>query len=311
MSLNPIVKGLLDQMAADPQPKLNQQPLDEARASYVAMSAMLDAADVPIGGVEDTVAPGLGGDIPVRLYTPVAAGGGPLPVLIYFHGGGWVIGNIESHDPICRQLADASGCKVASVDYRLAPEHKFPAAADDAFSVLQWVEKNASTLGIDPNRVAVGGDSAGGNLAAVVSQMANEAGGPHIGYQLLVYPVTNIYAKTASRQKFAEGYFLELETMTWFEDQYMNTKSDAADPKASPLNGKLEGLPPARIVTAGFDPLCDEGKQYADALKASGVEVEYICHEDLVHGFFQMSGVLDVAREAVTDAGAAVKKTLG
>ena len=310
MALDPQVKAILDQMAEAGGPKLSEMDPPAARDVFREMSTAFDSADVPVGGVEDRKIPGPGGDISVRIYTPVAAGGSPLAALVYYHGGGWVVGDITSHDATCRTLSQASGCKVISVDYRLAPEAKFPAAADDAYAALVWVEKNAMEIGVDPNRIAVGGDSAGGNLAAVVSLMARDKNGPHIAFQLLIYPVTQIGIESASRKELATGYFLETETMKWFEDQYVD-RVDADNPYASPLKAdSLSGLPPAYVITAGFDPLKDEGKAYADGLRAAGVDVQYVNYDGMIHGFIALTALVENAANAVAETGAALKKAL-
>jgi acetyl esterase len=311
MALDPQVKGLLDALAADPTaPRLIDLPPEGGRAMYRAMAAQLEPQGLPIGKVEDMRIPGPAGEIPVRLYTPVAAGSGALPVLVYFHGGGWVIGDLETHDALCRTLANESGCKVVAVDYRLAPEHRFPAAADDAFAAVQWVEANASKIGVDPNRIAVAGDSAGGNLAAVVSQLARAQKGPRVAFQLLIYPVTDTNVDTGSYTSFATGHFLERDGMIWFFDHYLGD-ADRNDPRIAPLKAaSYAGLPRAYIVTAGFDPLRDEGRAYADALKSAGVAVEYINYDGMIHGFFNLQGALDVSRSAVKAAAQALKEAL-
>ncbi len=310
MALDPQVKAILDQMAEADGPKLSEMDAPSAREVFRQMSTAFDNSDVPVGGVEDRNIPGPGGDIPIRIYTPVAAGGSPLAALVYYHGGGWVVGDIESHDATCRTLSQTSGCKVISVDYRLAPEAKFPAAADDAYAALVWVEKNAMEIGVDPNRIAVGGDSAGGNLAAVASLMARDKNGPHIAFQLLIYPVTQIGIDSASRKELATGYFLETETMTWFEDQYVDP-ADADNPYASPLKAdSLSGLPPAYVITAGFDPLKDEGKAYADGLRAAGVDVQYVNYDGMIHGFIALTALVENAANAVAETGVALKKAL-
>ena len=310
MALDPQVKAILDQMAEADGPKLSEMDAPSAREVFRQMSTAFDNSDVPVGGVEDRNIPGPGGDIPIRIYTPVAAGGSPLAALVYYHGGGWVVGDIESHDATCRTLSQTSGCKVISVDYRLAPEAKFPAAADDAYAALVWVEKNAMEIGVDPNRIAVGGDSAGGNLAAVASLMARDINGPHIAFQLLIYPVTQIGIDSASRKELATGYFLETETMTWFEDQYVDP-ADADNPYASPLKAdSLSGLPPAYVITAGFDPLKDEGKAYADGLRAAGVDVQYVNYDGMIHGFIALTALVENAANAVAETGVALKKAL-
>lgn len=311
MTLDPQVKAILDQMAEAGGPKISDLSPTEARVVFREMSTAFDNSDVPVGGVEDRSIPGPGGEIPIRLYTPVAAGGGPLAALVFYHGGGWVIGDLESHDATCRTLSQTSGCKVIAVDYRLAPEHKFPAAADDAYAALTWVEKNAMEIGVDPNRIAVGGDSAGGNLAAAVCLMSKDKNGPHVAFQLLIYPVAQIGIDTQSRKDLATGYFLETETMIWFEDQYMANASDADNPYASPLKAaNLSGLPPAYVITAGFDPLKDEGKAYADNLRAAGVDVQYVNYDGMIHGFVALTAVVENAANAVAEAGNALKKAM-
>jgi acetyl esterase len=310
MALDPQVKGLLDAMAANPGPRIIDLPVPDARAMYLGIASTLDAQGVPIGKVEDRKVPGPAGDIPVRIYTPVAAGADALPVLVYFHGGGWVIGDLNTHDALCRSFANEAGCKVVAVDYRLAPEHRFPAAADDCFAVVKWVEKNGSEIGVDATRIAVAGDSAGGNLAAVVSQLALAAKGPRITFQLLIYPVTDTNVDTGSYRDNASGYFLERDGMIWFFDHYLNG-ADRNDPRVAPLKAQsLAGLPRAYVVTAGFDPLRDEGRAYAEALKAAGVPTEYVNYEGMIHGFFNLQAALDVGRDAVKAAAKALKEAL-
>ena len=311
MSLDAIVKGLLDQMAANPQPKLWEIPPVQGREMYRAMAQVLEPPGLAIGKIENITMPGPAGELKLRVYSPVAGGGAALPCLVYFHGGGWVIGDLDTHDALCRTLANETGARVVAVDYRLAPEHKFPAAADDSYAAVKWVEQNASTLGVDPNRIAVAGDSAGGNLSAVVCLMAKQKGGPRIVYQLLIYPVTQWKADTGSMNSFAEGYFLEKKTMHWFFDQYA-PGADPNDWRLSPLAATdLAGLPRAYIVTAGFDPLRDEGKAFADKLNRAGVAAVYIDYPGMVHGFFNMSAVLPTAREAIADAAKALRQAFG
>jgi acetyl esterase len=311
MSLDPILRGLLDQMAANPMPKLWEIPPASGREMYRGMASMLDPQDVPIGKVEDRKIPGLGGDIPIRIYTPVGQGGGALPAVMFYHGGGFVIGDLQTHDALCRQIANEAKARVIAVDYRLAPEHKFPAAADDCFAALKWVSDHASTIGVDANRIAVAGDSAGGNLSAVVCQLAKQAGGPRIVYQLLIYPTTIAHAKTDSMKMFETGYFLERQAMDWFFDSYVPKGHDLKDPKLAPFWGDVKGLPPAYVITAGFDPLKDEGKQYADKMAAAGVPVVYKDYPAMVHGFFNMSGVVPLAKDAIKDACAKLRGAFG
>jgi acetyl esterase len=311
MPLDPLLKAFLDQMAAQPQPKLWELEAPAAREVMVALMQAVGPKDVPIGRIANVTIPGPGGDLPARSYTPVAAGSEPQPTLVFFHGGGFVIGSVETHDGLCRMLANLSTCRVISVEYRLSPEHKFPAAVEDAFAAVTWIEANAAQLGVDANRLAVGGDSAGASLAAVVSQLARDAGAPKIAFQLLLFPVTHIDATTASRRDFAEGYFLEGKGLDWFFNHYFSADADRAAPNASPLLAeKFAGLPPAYIIVAGFDPLHDEGVAYAEKLRAAGVSVTLDDHPAMVHDFIYLQAVLPQAAEALGSAAAALKAAL-
>jgi acetyl esterase len=244
--------------------------------------------------------------MPVRLYTP--PGRGPFPVLVYFHGGGWVIGNIAAYDPTCRALTNAAGCVVVSVEYRLAPEHKFPAAPEDCYAALQWVATNAAAINGEPARLAIGGDSAGGNLTAVVAQMARDRGGPPLVYQVLVYPVTDYNYNTASYRENADGYLLTRDAMGWFWNHYLRSQADGSNPLASPLRApNLRGLPPALVLTAEFDPLRDEGEAYAARLQETGVPVTLKRYDGMIHGFFSLGTVLDQGKQAMADAAAALR----
>jgi acetyl esterase len=266
-----------------------------------------------VASVVDRSIPGPQGEIPVRIYTPAtgAAGDGPLGVLVFFHGSGFVIFDLDTHDHECRMLANLGRVVVVSVDYRLAPEHKFPAAVTDARAALHWVVDHAEGLGADPARLAVGGDSAGGNLAAVVAQVARDEGGPPIAFQLLVYPVTDLRGGHASRVENGKGYLLTTEVMQWFEEQYLNDDTDRTDPRASPLlAASFAGLPRALVITAEYDPLRDEGDEYAQRLQADGVEVTHHRYDGAVHGFFQLSATTDIGRRAVEEAGAALRTAL-
>lgn len=304
MGLDPQARALLDQVAAFGVPPLHTLSVAEARRATAAMAA-LQGEPEPIARVENRTIPGPAGEIPVRVYTP--SHDGPLPVLVYYHGGGWVIGSLETHDGTCRGLANAAGCVVVSVDYRLAPEHKFPAAAEDAYAAAVWVAEHAAALGVDAARVAVGGDSAGGNLAAVVSLMARDRGTPCLIYQLLVYPVTDAACDTASYRENADGYFLTRDMMQWFWNHYLPNDSDCRDPYHSPLRAaRLNGLPPALMITAEFDPLRDEGEAYAERLRAAGVPVQLTRYHGMVHGFFGLGAALDQAKVAMADASAAL-----
>lgn len=311
MPLDPLLKAFLDQMAAQPVPKMWEMEPANAREAMVALMQAVGPKDVPIGKVSNLAIPGPAGEIPARAYSPVAAGGEPLPTLVFFHGGGFVIGGIDTHDGLCRMLANDSACRVISVEYRMAPEHKFPAAVEDAFAAVSWIEKNAAQLGVDANRLAVGGDSAGGNLAAVVTQLARDAGAPRLAFQMLLFPVTHIDADTVSRREFAEGYFLEGKTIEWFFDQYFEAGADTSDPKASPLlTEKFGGLPPAYVMVAGFDPLHDEGVAYAEKLRDAGVAVTLDDYPDMVHDFIYLQAVLPQAAEALCTAAKALRAAL-
>lgn len=241
--------------------------------------------NIPVAAVTNLAIPGPAGSIRARHYRP--ANGDGQPLLVFYHGGGQVIGGLETHDDLCRQICREGGMHVLSVDYRLAPEHKAPAGSEDAFAAFQWALEHAAELGADPDRVAVGGDSAGGNLAALVSLRARDEGIRLPAVQLLYYPVTNYRDETRSRTLFAQGYFLTGQDIDWFHEQFLDgAQVDAADPRVSPLLADdLSGLPPALVLTAGFDPLRDEGRQYADALRDAGVSVDYREFGSLCHGF--------------------------
>ena len=309
MPLDPGVQGLLDTLAAAQRPRLWQLSPPEAREAFIAMVKAMGAKDVPIGATEDGTFPGPAGPLAFRKYTPVSASGPRLPGLIYFHGGGFVLGNLDTHDSTCRLLANASGCRVVSIDYRLAPEHKFPAAVDDAWAATKWVVDHSSDLGIEAKRLAVGGDSAGANLAAVVCQLAKRSGAPKIALQLLLYAVTDASADAGSMRDLAKGYLLEEEGLKWFFGHY--GASDPLDQRLSPLRATdFSNLPTAHIHTAEFDPLRDQGKAYADRLQEAGVKVTYVCHSGMIHGFFSLGGVIPYGRAALEKVGAAVKAAL-
>jgi acetyl esterase len=312
MSLDQRVKAMLDQMSQMAMPKLWELGPQAARAAM--RSNIFRGGDEPIGKSEDRTLKTSTGDVPVRIYTPVGASGDALPALVFYHGGGFVLGDLESHDDICRCLANGSGCRVIAVDYRLAPEHPFPAAVDDCWAATQYIAANPKEFGIDASRLAVGGDSAGGNLAAVVSQLAKQNGGtPSIKFQLLIYPVTQLGStqETVSMRENAKGYFLEKDGMDWFTRCYVTDPTHRTDPRVSPLLCKdLTGLPPAYVITAGFDPLRDEGKDYAEALDKAGVSVTHVHYPSMVHGFFSFRSLIPKAREALSAASAAVRADL-
>ena len=305
MPVDPQVQTLLQQLAALNGPPLHQVSVEQTRMMYKAMRT----GRVPkeMYKVEDRTIPGPAGEIPVRIYTP--EGEGQHPVLVYYHGGGWVIGDLDTHDAVCRELANQGHCIVVSVDYRLAPEHKFPAAVEDCYAATQWVADHATEIGADANKVAVGGDSAGGNLAAVVSQMARDKSGPRIIFQLLIYPATDYYLPgTKSSFENAEGYFLTRDDMIWFADHYMNSADEANNPYLAPLRANdLHNLPPALVITAEYDPLRDEGQQYGERLQEAGVPVTSTLYNGMIHGFFSLSDILDQGKVAIAEAAAALR----
>ena len=308
MPLDPQAKLLIDQMASMGTPAIHAMSVPEARAFIDSLRAFNGEVD-DVAHVENVTIPGPASDIPARLYRP--AGQTPFPLLVYFHGGGWVIGGVESHDGLCRTLANTAGCSVLSIDYRLAPEHKFPAAVDDCYAATAWAVARAAALGADPARVAVGGDSAGGTLSAVVAQLARDRKGPPLRFQLLVYPATDARYDTPSYRENATGYFLEQEDMRWFYDHYLRSDADRADPRASPLRAAdLRGLPPALMITAEFDPLRDEGEAYADRLREAGVPVTLTRYGGMIHGFFGMWPLLDQGKQAVAEAATALRAAL-
>jgi acetyl esterase len=251
--------------------------------------------------VENRTIPGPDGPIPVRIYTPT--GSGPHPLLVFFHGGGFVICSLDSHDGLCRALANEAACVVMSVDYRLAPEAKFPAAPEDCYAATCWAVAHAGEIGADPARVAIGGDSAGGNLTAVTALMARDRGGPALACQLLIYPVTDYAFDTGSYTENAEGYMLTRAAMRWFWGHYLDSESDGTNPLASPLRATdLSDLPPAFVITAEFDPLRDEGEAYAARLREAGVSVELVRHDGMFHGFVSMFAILDQGKQALANA---------
>jgi acetyl esterase len=311
MTLDPTMKAVLDQMAAQPGPKMHELAAADARALFAAMMEAVGPRDVPIGKTENLRCPGPAGEIKLRLFTPVAASAQALPALVFFHGGGFVIGDVETHDGLCRMIANEARVRVVAVDYRLAPENPFPAAVDDAFAALAFVETNAAELGIDANRIAVGGDSAGGALAAIVTHLAKEKGKPRIAFQLLLFPVTQIGGETQSLRDYAEGYFLERAGLEWFYASYLPADCDVTDWRVSPLSAKdFSGLPPAFVMLGGCDPLHDEGLHYAEKLRHAGVSVTLADHDGLVHDFIYLQSVLPQAASALNAAAASLGQAL-
>ena len=298
MPLDPAAAGLLQQMEAAGMPPLNEMSPTEARQAAAAF-AELGGEGEATSDITDTTIPGAGGEMPARIYTPAGADGGPLPCLLYVHGGGWVIGDIAGTDSICRAVANRARCKVVAFEYRLSPEHKYPAPLDDCYAALRWLAENAASIGVDPERLAVGGDSAGGNLSAAVALRARDEGGPPLRFQLLVYPVTDHRFDTESYRENGEGYLLTTDTMRWFWDHYVNGPSDSESPYVSPLRAKdLSGLPPAMVITAEYDPLRDEGEAFVAKLREAGVPVTLRRFDGQIHGFWQMMGVFPAAKEA-------------
>jgi acetyl esterase len=311
MPLDPLVKAFLDQAAMIPRPKMWDMPPSMVRHSFAGMMGLVGAKSVPVGKIENFAIPGPAGDIPVRAYAPVAAGGDALPALIYFHGGGFVVGDLDTHDGLCRLLVSEGGFRVIAVRYRLAPEHKWPAPLDDAFAALRHIFDNASVLGIDAGRIAVGGDSAGGHLAAALTQLAREKGGPAVAFQLLLFPGTEFTTDTSSMNKFAVGYFMEKQAIEWFYSQVLPSDADRNSPRVSPLKAAdFSGLPPAYIMLGGYDPLHDEGLAYAQKLRDAGVQVTVADYADMVHCFIYLQTVLPQAHDAVAAAAHAVHDAL-
>jgi acetyl esterase len=311
-ALHPQVQAVLEAMAKLNLPAPQTVTPAQARLNFKQSRGVFLPQPEAVAAANDYTVAGPGGAIPVRLYRPMgAAPSAKLPVLIYFHGGGWVLGDIETHDPLCRVLANRSGCAVLSVDYRLAPEHKFPAAVEDAVAVARYVAASGAAWGIDGSRIALGGDSAGGNLATVVALTLRDAGGPALRLQLMLYPATDFSMDAPSHREFANGYMLTRERMQYFSDCYLRGTQDVSDWRASPLKATdVSRLPPALIITASHDPLRDEGKAYADRLNASGVRATYRCYDGMIHGFMTMSGAVNMAGEAIDAAAAAVKQAL-
>jgi acetyl esterase len=308
MQLDTNARLLLDMVAASGEPKLWDLTPPEARQKVVELTRMVECKEA-IGKIEDRTLPGPAGPLPYRVYTPVAANDEPSGGVVFFHGGAWALGNLDTYDCLCRILANESGCRLVSVDYRLAPEHPFPAAVEDACAATAWIAAHAAELAIE-TCLAVAGDSAGGTLAAVVCQTA-KGFGFKIALQVLLCPVTDIAADNQSRHEFAEGYFLEGPLMSWAGTHYLPPGVDLNDPRLSPLRAPdLSGLPPALIHTAGFDLLRDEGKAYADALECAGVKAHHVCHEHMIHHFYAMGGAIPYARTALKAVGDYIKTVL-
>ena len=312
MPLHPGAQNVLDLIAEAGRPPFEQLSVAEAREAYRNSRKALQPEPIDVAEVRDLTMPGPAGDVALRLYRGAAAApGNPQSVLVFFHGGGWVIGDLESHDTICRELAARAGISVISVDYRLAPEHRFPAAIDDAIAATAWVAANAGELGVDAARLAVGGDSAGGNLAAAVALHARDNGGPAIRQQILVYPVTDFDTNTRSYREMSDNPPVRRDTMLWFMDHYVPEMADRSDWRAAPLRATDHaGLPPAFVLTAGYDPLCDEGQAYAKALEAAHTPCRHVCYDGQIHGFLNMGRVNPQTSEALGEIAGALREGL-
>ncbi|MEC9151389.1 MAG: alpha/beta hydrolase [Pseudomonadota bacterium] len=308
MPVHPQCRAILDAMDnTDEMTVFDCRDPVEARRLYAAGTKSFASQAPLLLSIENRTVPGASTDVPVRLYTPDVPTM-PLPVLVFVHGGGWVFGDLDTHDALCRLLAHQAESLIVSVDYRLAPEHKFPAGLDDCLTVLDWVAANAATIGGDPARLAIGGDSAGGNLAAAACQVAREKGYPDIIFQLLIYPAVDFTADMMAPRSNSVGFGLSDEAIAWMRDCYFNDAFDATDPRASPAIAKdLSGLPPALIQTAEFDPLHDEGKAYAEALRAAGNTAIHINYPGMIHGFMRMGALVDDADVAIDDAAKALR----
>ncbi|KAA0140972.1 alpha/beta hydrolase [Gimesia chilikensis] len=309
MPVHPQVARYLDEIA-----QIDLPPFEEMTPEFVRSTLTPSPAPhLPAAQIENIFIPVGDSQIEARLYTPAntpdATPPDKWPALIYFHGGGWVMGTLDAYDGLCQDLAGNAGCKVISVDYRMAPEYPYPIPFQDAFTATHWITDQADTLHLDRSRIAIGGDSAGGNLATAVALKAREAENISLNYQLLVYPVTNYFFDTESYHKYATNYFLTRKAMQWFWDQYLPDESSGREIYASPLRCKeLKGLPEALVITAGYDPLYTEVVQYVEQMQTSGVDVTHINFEDMIHGFFRRSDVFDRAYEAVQLAGRHLKK---
>jgi len=303
---------LMEQAAKDGRPKLQTMPYDKGRAAVDKMSEDSEADPPEVAETIDGNLAGPAGAIRYRRYRPLGVDASALPTLIYYHGGGFVIGNIETHDSTCRRLANKSRCQVISIDYRLSPEHPFPAPTDDGVAAFRHIRDNAAAFGADPKRLAVGGDSAGGAIAAVVCQILRDAGEQGPAFQMLIYPATDSSKQSASRVAFAEGYFLTKELMDWFWKAYVPAGTNLADLRLSPLLAKdFKELPPAFVLTAGYDPLRDEGRAYADRLIEAGIKTTYVNYPGTIHGFFSLTRFLSQGLKANDEAAAVMGAHFG
>lgn len=306
MGLHPKARELIDLLVVPGVPQLHELPIEIARQAMASMAAMVPQGPT-VARVEDRTVESTAGPVPVRIYWPSERG--MRPAILMFHGGGWALGDLATQDVPSRAVANASQCVVVSVDYRLAPEHKFPAAAEDCYAVTCWVAEHAAELGVDATRLAVAGDSAGGNLAAAVALMARDRGGPTLALQWLIYPALDSTCDAPSQHENAEGLLLSRAAMQWFWGMYLSAEGDHHNPYACPpTSADLRGLPPALVQTAEFDPLRDEGERYAAQLRAAGVEVEHTRYDGMIHGFFAMLDRFDEATAAVEQGASALRR---
>ena len=310
--IHPQTRALLDFIEQRGIPPTHTLSVADARAYYRDRRHVTQPAPPEMALVRDLAAGGPHGSIPLRLYRPSGSSATEtLPVLVYYHGGGWVIGDLDTHDTLCRELATGAGCAVVSVDYRMAPEQRFPAAVDDCMAAAYWVRDHAAELRLDAARLAVGGDSAGGNLAAVVAITARDSGDLPIAFQLLIYPATDQHRSHPSHTENGQGYLLTSDTMAYFTGHYLPERAQYDDWRASPLlHPDLSNLPPALVLTAGFDPLRDEGAAYAERLTAAGNRASYVCFDRQIHGFILMGKVIDEANTAVALCAAELRRAL-
>ena len=312
MPLDPDARLVIDMMRAAGRPSFEALSPAEAREAYANSRKALQGQPEEIGETRDATTPGPLGDVPVRLYRPAGtAATDILPALVYYHGGGWLLGGLDSHDVACRRFANAAKCRVVSVDYRMAPEHKYPAAVDDCAAATRWVFEQAASLYIDPTRVAVGGDSAGGNLAAVMALMARDGTLPPLAFQLLIYPATDMMMTSVSARTVTSDVTLTSATMKWFIDHYLRSAEDGRAWQASPLRAAdLSGTAQALVLTCAYDPLCDEGMAYAQRLEREGVRVVHLHFSDQLHGFMSMGRIIRAADTAIDMMAAALRKAL-
>jgi acetyl esterase len=310
--LDPQAQALLALMIERGVPATHTLTPADARRFYLERRFFTQPDPPAVADMRDLRTDDAAYAVPVRLYRPAGSQDtSRLPGLVYFHGGGWTIGDLDTHDVLCRELCNASGCAVVAVDYRMGPEHRFPAAVDDCLAAVRWVQREVGNLGIDPMRLAVGGDSAGGNLAAAVCIALRDAGDPAPAFQLLIYPATDMRAVAPSHTVNGQGYMLTADSIAYYRGHYIDDPALYTDWRASPLLAEsLARLPPALVLTAGFDPLRDEGRQYADSLSAAGNRVQYVCFERQVHGFITMGRVIDEAHTAVALCAAVLRRAL-